>query len=327
MGALGSRPSSTKQAPKPKNIQASGLEVKPMTALSSSKADKKRFKLLLGQLEDDSQEEDEIIYENVYDVRPPARQKELASHLGEHNDPVGSERRPINISTEARPPSRHRTPPKALGLDLPPSRRERKIEVEKMYTSNSLNGTFDEIDINEVGTPLLKTMPVHLSNPRSESSKSAPRSRRKTKDRSCVKSAHKTGGRIVKLLGAWETESGTKRSSETSTSETNPPQSVKAAIQKSGAQKTRIGSVIAMKQPVLDIPIVLNKRKYTTPRSRRQKAESAWQISEEKPCEVRSSLDELNHSKRKEPNRLPNAGSKTLSFKSSLDAEFLSLFS
>mmetsp|Transcript_11410 Transcript_11410/g.22390 ORF Transcript_11410/g.22390 Transcript_11410/m.22390 type:complete len:345 (+) Transcript_11410:245-1279(+) len=324
----GARPKSTKQSLKPKAIQSGFFESKPKSAQDDSVVDKKRkSKLLLGQLEDDDLQEDDIIYENFYATRPPARQKERAMYLGDSSEAEFAEKRPINISTEQRPPSRHKTPPKAIGLDLPPSsKKEHYVEVDKMYSSNSLNGSFDDIDLSEAENPLVRTMPIPSEPKRSESSKSAPRKRKSSKEKPKSRSSSKPRGKLGQLLEAWEKSAESKRSSETAPTESNSVRTTKPSeLKGENLSKAR---VVSSQKPLFNIPIVLNKQKYKTNTSQTSKPSEVGKEDDSARIEKHEITGhELNHHKRKDFKRPLYSANKTLPFKSSLDAEFLSLFS
>mmetsp|Transcript_15644 Transcript_15644/g.28464 ORF Transcript_15644/g.28464 Transcript_15644/m.28464 type:complete len:326 (+) Transcript_15644:325-1302(+) len=317
-------------------FQSPLFDSKPKTACEeSSESQKRSSNLLLGQMEDDSQEE-EIIFENFYETRPPARHKEQALNLVDSMQASTPEKRPINISTEIRPPSRHKTPPKAVGLDLPPGKGGQKIEIEKMFSSASLNGTFDEDFYTEVESPLLRTLPnasepLKQEHPKSSNYRSRSKARKKSK--SCRNSKKNT--EINKMLKAWEPETDSVRTCETSQVETNSVRTAKVGeTRKEGAFKGRVWSAITQQKPLADIPITLNKRsKHSSFMAvKRQSLESAKEMREEsreKTSEQRPCNPDANHYKikRKIKKASPTVGSKTLPFISSLDAEFLGLFS
>jgi hypothetical protein len=316
------------QVARPRPAISGLLNAKPRTALDDSEvADhRRRSKLLLGQLEDDSQEEDEIIYENFLAARPPARHKERALNLVDsHEESV--ERRPINISLDERPPSRHKDPPKALGLELP-SRQAQRIRVKDMYSATSLNGTFDEFDFSEVDNPLIMTMPLADEQGRSKS-KSAPRGRRTSKDKAKHPNSSKPRSRLDMMMSAWETESSTKRS--VNTAETSTLRAAKLAEPKIDSfAQSRPRPSLTKQKPIANIPIVLNKRSKPSSFVRKRKiSDASKELGEAESGDRRGEGRgfELNSSKRKDARKSPKGASKTLPFKSSLDSEFLSLFS
>jgi hypothetical protein len=317
------------QVARPRPTISGLLNAKPRTALDDSAVTdhKRKSKLLLGQLEDDSQEEDEIIYENFLAARPPARHKERALNLVDSNE-ESVEKRPINISLDERPPSRHKIPPKAQGLELS-SRQEQRIKVKDMYCSTSLNGTFDEVDFSEADNPLIMTMPLVDEQDRSKNSKSAPRGRRTSKDRARQPDSSKPRSRLDMMLSAWETESSTKRSVDTA--ETATLHTIKLAEPKIDSfSQSRARPSLPKQKPIANIPIVLNQRsKPSSLTKKRKPSEASKEPGEAESGERKGegSRFELSHSRRKDARKSPKGGSKTLPFKSSLDAEFLSLFS
>mmetsp|Transcript_12524 Transcript_12524/g.12594 ORF Transcript_12524/g.12594 Transcript_12524/m.12594 type:complete len:212 (+) Transcript_12524:93-728(+) len=130
------KPSSTKS-------RKFGHQTSPhMSPDRSGRYDKgiRQSKLRLGELEDDSEGSDS----DIEISRPPSRQNDKAFDLEDrfftrlngfmHNPKEQAEVRPMrNTISNPRPPSRHKTPPKATGLELPPHPDGDFISVENMY--------------------------------------------------------------------------------------------------------------------------------------------------------------------------------------------------
>ncbi|CAG9312951.1 unnamed protein product [Blepharisma stoltei] len=102
--------------------------------------DIRQSKLRLGELEDDS----EGSHSDIEISRPPSRQNDKAFDLEDrfftrlngfmHNPKEQPEIRPTrNTISNPRPPSRHKTPPKATGLELPPHPDGDFISIQNMY--------------------------------------------------------------------------------------------------------------------------------------------------------------------------------------------------
>ena len=102
--------------------------------------------------------EDDLAEEVIMEPRPPCRQNENTFELEDQmfiprnngfvNAKEQAERRPIRpMHEDLRPPSRHKTPPKAVGLDLPPRHGGgdlQCIDIESMYKDDDLSDYSDD---------------------------------------------------------------------------------------------------------------------------------------------------------------------------------------
>lgn len=329
-----SRPQSTSHSFKPRQIQFPTFDSKPRTALDDNASQMRSSNLLFGQLEDDSQE-DEIIFENFYETRPPARHKDQAYNLVDSMPSCTPEKRPINLSTEIRPPSRHRTPPKAVGLDLPPGQRGQKIQVESMFNSSSLSCTLDEEFFVELDNPLMRTLPNAREPRRSDSTKTRTRARNASRKKSSSsRSSQKSASGVRNMANVWESDYEVARTCETQNEASSFRAGKHKDPRKQGTAKFGAWSAIAQQKPLTGIPITLNKQGALKPflAKKRMSVEPTKEQRDDLPdrrLEQRSGPSDLTHYKikRKVKKTSHASASKTLPFISSLDAEFLGLFS
>ena len=223
------------------------------------------------------------------------------------------ERRPIKIvSQELRPPSRHRTPPKAMGLDLPPPKQFSSfINVENMYGSMaSFNLNLED----EPDDPLALTMPTKMESQQSPSNQR-------------YLNSGEVNLNFQKSL--FESEEEKKRGISFNKKKRNEtPQ------QKSKELNCRAWS--ASQQNKQNIPVVLNKRekiKKELPITRRRTSSKVSEREDKTPGKPnqRNSYRGIDPAKNLRANRAKSSSnrnkiSQTLPFYSSLEPEFLDLF-
>ncbi|CAG9324614.1 unnamed protein product [Blepharisma stoltei] len=263
-------------------------------------------------LDDDSLEENEAL---EIRKRPPCRQNanicdledKVFTKLNGLMEPKSRERQPIKIlPSKLRPPSRHKTPPKAIGLEYIPKKHQLEYpELDNMFDTLLPSPTSSDHPEED---PFSSTMPVNL-NDRKET--------RKERTHSMIDPAE------IKNL-----EAGIAREQRSASTKGK----IKSREEKESNSNARAWSA-KRQQKFIDIPLIVNKRQknlYTATPTRRGKSNTT-EIEDENCRFFEKRNIRINKMSKQKTIRAKSSVSKskisqTLPFLSSLEPEFLNLF-